>query len=132
VLELSEKEWEAQLYKSEKGLAPMLGWKLIYHTLRSKGSQPGFPDRVLVRERIIFVESKSDTGKPTERQREWLTGIAKAGGEAYLWRPRDLDEVANVLGVRASFDPERGLVRGAYTHLPGSLWTAAGGRLDEQ
>jgi hypothetical protein len=104
-----EKEWDKTLFDRQKGLAPMLGWRLCYHTLRSKGSQSGFPDRVLVRERIIFVELKRElTGKasvdrdrqPTEHQREWLDGLASAGAEVYLWRPSDLDGIGYLLSQR--------------------------------
>jgi hypothetical protein len=108
-----EKDWDHTLFNSQKGLAPMLGWRLCYHTLRSKGSQSGFPDRVLVRERVIFVELKRElTGKasvdrdrqPTEHQREWLDGLAKAGAETYLWRPGDLDEIGEILSMRGRPD----------------------------
>ena len=43
-------------------LARTLGWR-VYHTYDSRRSQPGFPDLVLVRERILFLELKSETGK---------------------------------------------------------------------
>lgn len=105
--DILEKEWDATLFNSQKGLAPMLGWRLCYHTLRSKGSQSGFPDRVCVRRgRIIFVELKRElTGKasvdrdrqPTEHQREWLDALAVAGAEVYLWRPSDLEEIGQIL-----------------------------------
>jgi hypothetical protein len=107
--DILEKEWDHTLFNSKNGVAAMLGWRLCYHTLRSKGSQSGFPDRVLVRERIIFVELKRElTGKksedekrqPTEHQREWLDGLAAAGAEVYLWRPSDLDEIAKILSWR--------------------------------
>ncbi len=96
-----EKEWDYQLFNSKKGLAPMLGWRLCYHTLRSKGSQSGFPDRVLVRERVIFAELKREKGIVSANQTEWLNGLALAGAEVYLWRPSDLDEIAQILSKRA-------------------------------
>jgi hypothetical protein len=95
--DILEKEWDATLFNSQRGLAPMLGWRLCYHTLRSKGSQSGFPDRVLVRERVIFVELKREKGKPTDSQIEWLDALAAAGAEVYLWRPSDLDEIGLIL-----------------------------------
>jgi hypothetical protein len=102
--DILEKEWDATLFNSQKGLAPMLGWRLCYHTLRSKGSQSGFPDRVLVRERVIFAELKREKKVATPisaHQREWLDGLAMAGAEVYLWRPSDLDEIAAILSMRA-------------------------------
>jgi hypothetical protein len=99
--DILEKEWDATLFNSQKGLAPMLGWSLAYHTLRSKGSQTGFPDRVLVRDRVIFAELKREKTKPTPSQVEWLDGLAKANAEVYVWRPSDLDEIGEILSMRA-------------------------------
>jgi hypothetical protein len=100
-----EKEWDATLFNSQRGLAPMLGWRLCYHTLRSKGSQSGFPDRVLVRERVIFAELKREKGKPTDSQIEWLDQLAFAGAEVYLWRPSDLEEIGQILSARHRLPP---------------------------
>jgi hypothetical protein len=136
--EILEKEWEATLYKTDKGLAPMLGWRLNYHTLRSKGSRAGFPDRVLVRDRVLFVESKREkrVATPiTDDQRDWLDGLTKAGMECYLWRPSDLDEAGRVLSKRWVFLPrpsEGGrLHEGEKFWTPNSLWVAGVGRYDE-
>ncbi len=119
-----EKEWDFQLFNSKKGLAPMLGWNLTYHTLRSKGSQSGFPDRVLVRERVIFAELKREKGVVTDAQRDWLDGLAAAGAEVYLWRPSDLDEIARILNGRRNFVHPHGLTVDEYgaRWLPRSLW----------
>ena len=130
-----EREWDQLLFGRQKGLAPTLGWRLAYHTLHSKGSQHGFPDRVLVRDRIIFAELKRAHGKPTDAQQEWLHALAGAGAETYLWRPGDLDEIALILGTRWKF--ERGLdgrriLRTELTSLaPKSLWLPGVGRADE-
>jgi hypothetical protein len=131
--DLTEQEWDGQLFRSKKGLANVLGWT-HYHTLRSRGSAPGFPDRTLWRDRVIFVELKREGGKPSDRQREILTGIARAGGECYLWRPSDLDEIATVLAKRWRFEGDR--LRDARGDdailVPRSLWLPAGHRNDEQ
>lgn len=134
---LLEKEWDFMLFGRQKGLAPLLGWRpeLCYHTLRSKGSQSGFPDRVLVRDRIIFAELKREQGKPTETQREWLDGLAGAGAEVYLWRPSDLDEIATILGKLWTFekglDGRRLLRTELESYAPQSLWMRGVGRVDE-
>jgi hypothetical protein len=131
-----EKEWDSMLFKasgSRPGLAPTLGWDLTYHTLRSKGSRAGFPDRVLVRgDRVIFAELKRErrVATPlTAEQRRWLDALAGAGMECYLWRPSDLDEVAQILSKRWRFDG-RTLrhLDGPWT--PGSLWLPGAGRSD--
>ena len=133
--DMLEREWDAMLFGRQKGLAPILGWCLAYHTLHSKGSQHGFPDRVLVRDRLIFAELKREHGKPTVAQKEWLDGLAGAGVETYLWRPSDLDEIATVLGKRWTFEKAfdgRRLLRSELTSLvPKSLWLPGRGRVDE-
>jgi len=135
--DLTEKSWDQQLFASKKGLAITLGWTLVYHTLRSKGSTSGFPDRVLVRDRVIFAELKTEKGPISDAQRAWLTGLAAAGAEVYLWRPSDLDELSRVLSKRWALLPGPrlgprpdgpGLLP---TWTPGSLWLPAGHRNDE-
>lgn len=129
--DILEDEWDAQLFRGPKSVARATGWKLSYHTLRSKGSRSGFPDRVLVRERVIFVELKREKTKPTDDQVEWLDGLAGAGAEVYLWRPSDLDEIALVLGKRWTFDSRtRSLERKDTFLLPKSIWIPGRGRRD--
>jgi hypothetical protein len=76
---------------------------LTYHTRRSKGSDPGFPDLVAVRPgRLVVAELKvypatQARGRPTERQAEWLAAFALVGAEIYVWRPPDRPEVERVL-----------------------------------
>ena len=72
------------------------GW-MVYHTYDSRRSEEGFPDLVLLRERLVFVELKREGEEPTKAQQVWLGKLWQAGYEAYLWRPSDEDEVARVL-----------------------------------
>src|SRR5437867_2540828 len=93
--ELSEAQFAKLIFSTSArnpGLAHMLGFKLVYHTYRPLKSAAGFPDYVLARERVIFAELKTEKGKPSEFQREWLGGLRAAGAEAYLWRPSDFSE----------------------------------------
>lgn len=115
----SEKELDALLF-NEKGVASVCGWRFRYHTYRSKRSQTGFPDRVLVRERTIFVETKGPETPTTDAQLAWLTALAKAGEEVYLVRPGDFEEFATVLQSRVG-------------HVPviGARWTPDGQRFDD-
>lgn len=141
-LDLTEKGWDTQLFNSRDGVATMLGWTLVYHTLRSKGSQTGFPDRVLVRDRVVYAELKRQQGTPTDAQMRWLTGLAVAGAEAYLWRPTDLDEIGRILAGRWSIDSrsyhvpvlvgrDGGDPATSRAHWrPNSLWTPEGTRVD--
>ena len=72
-------------------------WR-TYHTLRSKGSEPGFPDLILVRPpRLIFAELKSDRGRLTKAQREWRADLEACGVEVYTWRPSERSQVEDIL-----------------------------------
>lgn len=47
----------------------------------------GFPDLVLARERLIIAELKTEMGRLTAAQRDWLVLLRQAGVEVYVWRP---------------------------------------------
>lgn len=135
-----EGDWDRQLFRGPQALAVRLGWT-TYHTLRSKGSRSGYPDRTCVRDRIIFAELKREKTQPTDDQRVWLDKLAAAGGEVYLWRPSDLDEIGLILASRATHIFEGD---GATSHpigltrttgdwwTPRSLWFPGIGRADSQ
>lgn len=97
--ELSEKELQGQVV----GIATITGWKRTYHTYDSRRSHSGFPDLVLVRERIMFVELKSQTGKLGAMQKEWLEALIAAGAEAYVIRPDDLEPLSTILAARQRY-----------------------------
>ena len=108
---MTEKELDAAIAK----LCRLYGWRR-YHTYRSKRSPAGFPDLVLVKPpRLIFAELKSDDGKVSAEQAEWLLDLEAVSGavqqtliaghppsdvEVFTWRPRDLDQIARVLAPR--------------------------------
>jgi hypothetical protein len=89
---MNEKTFMAQVMQ----LARVLGWR-CYHTHDSRRSAAGFPDLVLVRERVIYAELKSDKGTLKHEQEEWLDALRTAGQEAWLWRPADWEDVVQVL-----------------------------------
>lgn len=101
---VTERDWQDQVVD----LARMLGWDHAYHTFDSRRSAFGFPDLVLARDRILFLELKTETGNLSDAQRGWLTALLEAGGEAYVARPRDLDLVAYVLTSRCTPAPAIG------------------------
>lgn len=92
---LTEAEWQRIVVTD---IAEPAGWRR-YHTYDSRRSDSGFPDLVLVRDgRLIFVELKSQKGRSTPAQREWLRELgACLGVEVFLWRPSDVTEVERVL-----------------------------------
>lgn len=95
---LTEKQFESQV----KDLAKIFRWK-YYHTWRSIHSPAGFPDCVIIRiepiPRLIFAELKSEKGQPTPEQYEWLCLLQNIDVvvEAYLWRPSDIEDIAEIL-----------------------------------
>jgi hypothetical protein len=101
---------EDDLIRSVRKIAGYTGY-LVYHTRWSKGSEPGFPDVVLVnanRRRLIFAELKTATGKTTPAQNLWLASLRAAGAEAYLWRPADLAAIAALLQGSTTPQPVEG------------------------
>ena len=93
---------EAQLLNAVRTLARSLGWR-TYHTHRSEGSEPGFPDLVLVRgPAILWRELKTETGVLNQAQRGWLADLEAAGQDVDVWRPVDYLEgrVADALQAR--------------------------------
>ena len=53
----------------------------------------GFVDLILARERIVYIEAKSEAGKLSEAQEKWRDAILGAGGEWYCFRPSDWPSV---------------------------------------
>lgn len=100
---------EADFQRQVVQLAAILGYETL-HIRRSIGrrggkagwqtttSIDGWPDLLLWRPgRMIAAELKSDTGKPTDAQLRVLASLAAAGMETHLWRPADLDTIAETL-----------------------------------
>lgn len=93
MIALTEKQFQQRVLD----LAALKGWK-AYHTHDSRRSQPGWPDLVLIRgQRGIFAELKTDTGRVSAAQQEWLDAIAGTGAEVAVWRPRDWPAVVAAL-----------------------------------
>jgi len=102
---VSEKIFQDQVIK----VARMQQW-LVFHASpssprpgvwRSDGS--GFPDLVLVSTSVpsrgvIFCELKTADGKLSPEQEKYARALINAGIEYHLWRPRDLDAIADRLG----------------------------------
>jgi hypothetical protein len=62
-----------------------------YHTLRSLGSEPGYPDWTICGPQgVLFRELKRQGKNPTPAQRQWLDALAATGQDVGVWRPEDL------------------------------------------
>ena len=79
---------EASFQRNVIEYARLCRWK-HYHTKDSRGSNPGFPDLVLVRPpRVVFLELKSEDGKVKTDQAEWFEALRMCGGvEVSIVRP---------------------------------------------
>lgn len=84
---------EKELSQFVVDLARLLGWKVArWPTWRATGTDPGVPDLLLVRNgRLIFAELKTEKGKVSEAQEDWLNDLSVAAMgadvELYIWRP---------------------------------------------
>ena len=87
-------------------LAHIYGWKCVHFrpAMTSKGWRTavqadgkGFPDLFMIREnRIIFAELKSDNGKLSSEQVDWLNALQPVG-EVFIWKPEDFEQIIDIL-----------------------------------
>lgn len=92
---ITEKQFMAAVVEYAK----RLGY-FVFHPLAMKGSEAGYPDLTLIhmkKERIIWIECKSEAGRLTKEQKLWLGAIEDAGGEVYIFRPSDMDRILEIL-----------------------------------
>jgi hypothetical protein len=87
---------EAQLQSTIIEEAVLMGWN-YYHTRFSILSKRGFPDLVLVRERVVYMELKTMRGKISISQQQWIDALKAAKQEVYVIRPCDKDLVTQIL-----------------------------------
>ena len=103
--EISENEFQDQIME----LAGLLGWHTAHfrpamtkHGWRTavSGEGKGFPDTILVRDRVIFCELKRQSGTLSEEQEWWGEWLLAAGQEWYCWKPSDFDAAVEILRRR--------------------------------
>lgn len=96
---------EDELLKAVLEMAELFGWRACHfrpglnkrgqwQTAMSGKHAAGFPDLVLVRDRVLFVELKSAIGKPSAYQYAWLEALNHVAEEtayldSFVWRPAD-------------------------------------------
>jgi len=99
---------EAEFLTQIKALAYLNHWSCHHSqpSLTRRGQyittgSAGFPDLVLAHpERgVIFAELKTDKGKTTTAQDGWIRALGPHV-ECYLWRPSDLDFIAQRLASK--------------------------------
>ena len=88
---ISERLFTEQVRKA----AIVTGWK-FYHTHNSMFSAKGYPDICLAKSgRLWFAELKTETGKVSPEQQEWIDAINEVETpfvRAIVLRPSDFDE----------------------------------------
>lgn len=99
---------EEDFFRQILDLAHIFGWRVAhFRPARTKygwrtavaGDGAGFPDVVMVRDgRCIIAELKSEKGKLTKAQAQWLWELRKCPClEVYTWRPRHLERIVEKL-----------------------------------
>jgi len=98
-LRIAEKDFKRQIVE----LACIFHWK-VYQVWLSIHSPAGFPDLTLCRENkdgtasLIMAELKSERGRPSKAQEEWLTILGKVPNiKVFVWYPHDFEAIANIL-----------------------------------
>lgn len=98
----SERQFQAAVME----YARLQGWRLahFHDSRRQVGGQlvgdadaAGFPDLVLARERLLIRELKTDRGRLTPQQMEWLSALDRAGVDADVWRPSEWHRITREL-----------------------------------
>ena len=88
---------EKELSLMVRQLASLKGWK-VYHTFYSMFSDAGFPDLCLCRgDRLVFMELKTEKGKVSQAQKEWLEALALTKCEVFVFRPSEWESIVEVL-----------------------------------
>jgi len=106
-MKITESAFQAVIVET----ARLTGWKSV-HILPTKlqngrwrsaqSGDTGFPDLVLAHPQrgVIFAELKTQLGRVTDQQLDWITTLKAAGAEAYIWRPSDWNEIKQILTER--------------------------------
>ena len=88
---MSEAEFQKQIVE----LAQLRGWR-VFHDHDSRRNAAGLPDLILVRSgRLIFAELKSEKGRVSEQQLDWLRDLDEVAESSLgkvlvdVWRPAD-------------------------------------------
>jgi hypothetical protein len=98
---------EAQFQRAVIDLALVCDWK-VFHVSDSRRPGPrgtwvgdrlasGFPDLVLVKDRVIYRELKVGLARLRPEQQVWIARLQDAGADAKVWRPVDWVEIEREL-----------------------------------
>ena len=90
---MSEREWQKQVTV----LFRELGWN-VWH-FDDRQANAGFPDLTCLHPdgRLMFIELKNETRKPTDKQQEVIDTLRKGGHSANIFRPSDWDKIVELV-----------------------------------
>src|ERR1700734_1444410 len=98
---------ESQFTEQVIRLANIYGWRVAHfrpaRTAKGwrtavSGDGKGFGDLFLIKgHRAIGAERKGGRNKPTIEQASWLSCLAAAGIETFVWRPENWDDIVRIL-----------------------------------
>lgn len=94
------------MQKATLDLARLLGWRVARfpgaNFVRTSSGREfikplaydtkGFPDALLVRDRLLAIEFKSETGRMSAEQDAWNDALVKAGVSVAVFRPSHWDK----------------------------------------
>jgi hypothetical protein len=93
--------------RAKPGLCKIYGLKW-YHPFDSRHSVSGWPDVVIVGPGgVVYAELKTQRGRVSSAQREWITALEHAGQAAFVWRPEDFLSGAIAIELAAIAKPRR-------------------------
>lgn len=87
---------EADLQARVIMLARLRGW-WVWHCTDPVMSAAGLPDLLLVRERVVWLELKTERGRLRAAQSEVIDRLRAAGAEVHVCRPHDWPTIERVL-----------------------------------
>lgn len=106
---------EEQFQRQVTDLCDLLGLKW-HHETDSRRSKAGFPDLVIAGPYgVVFAELKTEKGRVSKGQQEWIDALDASQQSVYVWRPSQLPQISTLLHLlagRRSPSTSRGSVLG--------------------
>lgn len=113
---------ERDLQATALQLMRIVGWRTFCDRMAFR-SDAGWPDITAIHtemKRTLFVECKTEKGKLSAKQEEWLTDLSRAGNETFLLRPSYWERfVRLVTPPRLLADPfQKAMMKASMMELP--------------
>ena len=95
---------EAELQRLICKLAVAQGWR-VYRThggfqkIKPNPGCAGFPDLILCKRNVLYVEVKGEKGRVDAEQTAWHEALVAAGARVRVWRPGDWVTIEEELGA---------------------------------